>query len=947
MAVLSRSLAICFLAVFAMTTTAFAADPAATAQAYVRTHHEALGLTAADVSSLIVSDNYTSAHNGVSHVYLQQHLNGIRVFNGLLNVNVSASDEVLSAGNRFVSNLAANVNATAPTISAADAVALAAAHLGLAAPILVLKEAIGGSSQKVVYTGSGISRRDIAVELMYLNVGNGKARLVWDLNLEPSTLHYWQMSIDATDGAVLAKRDMVKNDSYRAYAPPAESPNHVAGPDGRSLLTEALADALASPFGWHDTDGAPGADTIDLTGNNVAAQTDLDADNLYSPEFGDVRPSDANRIFDFPLDLTGAPSTYRAAVVTNLFVWNNLMHDIHYRYGFTEAAGNFQLNNYGKGGLQADAVQADAQDGSGTNNANMLTLSDGIEGRMQMYVWTSGPSLVVNTPDAIAGTYRAAPADFGAEIDATGVSGDLEKVTDINGTSRGCGGLVGFTPGKIALIDRGGCEFGEKARHAETAGAIAVVIVNNVDGPPVPMGPGNLGGTVTIPAVMVAKATGDQIKPQLANGEVVNVSMRKVTPDRDSDVDNGVIAHEYGHGVSVRLTGGPANPFCLENDQQGGEGWSDFWALALTQQPGKNGTEPRGIGTYVMFEDDPATARGIRPYPYSTDMKVDPQTFGHLNNPSLPAPHGVGSVWATMLWEMYWAIVNGVPELGLPGAGYRQNVTDMTAPLAGNQIALQLVMDGLKLQPCEPTFVDARDAILKADQINYGGTYHCYIWWAFAKRGLGVNADPGIRIVDERTVTEDFSMPSSCNYIPVAVDDAATVSEDGAVTIAVLANDSDREGSQLQVTSVTQPRNGSATRNADNTVTYTPAANFNGSDSFTYTATDLRGGSATATVTVTVTPVNDAPVAVADSASTAKNNSVTIAVLANDTDVDGDRLSVASVGGASNGTVVRNANGTVTYSPRNGFSGSDSFSYTASDASGATSSATVSVTVGK
>ena len=130
----------------------------------------------------------------------------------------------------------------------------------------------------------------------------------------------------------------------------------------------------------------------------------------------------------------------------------------------------------------------------------------------------------------------------------------------------------------------------------------------------------------------------------------------------------------------------------------------------------------------------------------------------------------------------------------------------------------------------------------------------------------------------------------------MAVNDAATTAEDTPVSIAVLANDTDLDGDTLTVTSVGTPAHGSAVANADGTITYTPAANYTGADSFSYTIGDGQGGSATATVSVTVTAANDAPVAVNDAATTAEDTAVTIAVLANDTDVDGDTLTVTSVG---------------------------------------------------
>ncbi|GIX48062.1 MAG: hypothetical protein KatS3mg131_2273 [Candidatus Tectimicrobiota bacterium] len=180
---------------------------------------------------------------------------------------------------------------------------------------------------------------------------------------------------------------------------------------------------------------------------------------------------------------------------------------------------------------------------------------------------------------------------------------------------------------------------------------------------------------------------------------------------------------------------------------------------------------------------------------------------------------------------------------------------------------------------------------------------------------------------------------------PVALDDTATTPEDTPVTVAVLANDGDPNGDPLSVTSVTAPANGTAAINPDGTVTYTPNADFHGTDSFTYTISDPGGLTATATVSLTVTPVNDPPLAQDDTATTAEDTPVTIAVLANDSDVDGDALSVASVSAPANGTATANADGTLTYTPNPNFNGTDIFTYTISDPGGLTATATVSLTV--
>jgi VCBS repeat-containing protein len=183
------------------------------------------------------------------------------------------------------------------------------------------------------------------------------------------------------------------------------------------------------------------------------------------------------------------------------------------------------------------------------------------------------------------------------------------------------------------------------------------------------------------------------------------------------------------------------------------------------------------------------------------------------------------------------------------------------------------------------------------------------------------------------------------NSPPDAVNDTPTTAEDTPVTINVLSNDTDPNLDLLTVSSVTQGSNGMVTINANTTVTYTPTLNFNGTDMFTYTVSDGRGGTDTATVTVTVTPVNDAPDAINDSDTTLEDTPVAILVLSNDSDVDGDTLTLVSVTQAGHGTVVNNGDGTVTYTPNLNFNGTDSFSYMISDGNGGTDTAIVGVTV--
>ena len=168
-----------------------------------------------------------------------------------------------------------------------------------------------------------------------------------------------------------------------------------------------------------------------------------------------------------------------------------------------------------------------------------------------------------------------------------------------------------------------------------------------------------------------------------------------------------------------------------------------------------NGTEPaggRGMGTYV--EGQPTTGPGIRNQKYSTSTSVNTETYDTIKTAG-GEPHNIGEVWAEMLWEVTYAMIG---KYGFDA--------DLINGTAGNERTLQLVMDGLKLQPCSPGFVDARDAILSADQADYSGADTCLIWKAFAKRGLGFSASQGSSN-SSSDGTQAFDVPPACQGVTV------------------------------------------------------------------------------------------------------------------------------------------------------------------------------------
>jgi len=628
-------------------------------------------------------------------------------------------------------------------------------------------------------------RKFVKQRLLFVEV-DSDLRLAYQFFLyEPQSSNSWNILIDANTGEILNKDNLnlscsfhpgayghdhsneylnksFKNEfklsdllapdnaSYNVFSLPIEAPTF----GNRSILTNPW-NLTSSPEGWH----SDGTNHYTITrGNNVYGYADTSNSNQpgYSPDGG------ANRNFNFPFSSNGTPSFNQNAAITNLFYINNRVHDIFYQFGFTESARNFQQNNFGKGGVGNDYVIAEGQDSGELNNANFTTPSDGNRPVMQMYLWsTANRYFFYNAPlSAIPRIPQTSPAQFGPALNGTGVTGDIALSSVIDGcTSLPSGSLSG----KIGLIERGGssqCTFAVKVKNAQNAGAIAAIIYNNAAAANFPSSMGGTDATITIPSVLITNNEGEFIKSQLNNGITVNVTLKSdpataVTPD--GSFDNGIITHEYGHGISNRLTGNGYT--CLlksQSKEQMGEGWSDFFALMLTNSPTDNANVPRSVGTYASGQS--TSGAGLRPVKYSPDFSVNNYTYGRTNGMEIeedsqmvPDVHRIGFVWATMLWDLHWQYAAKY--------GYSSDVTANTTN--GSSRVLQLVTDALKLQACNPTFIDGRNAILSAEMLTTKGENRCMIWKTFAKRGLGLNALAGNKMNINDQV-EDFSIPKDC-----------------------------------------------------------------------------------------------------------------------------------------------------------------------------------------
>lgn len=562
-----------------------------------------------------IKDTYATDDN-LTHVYIKQMLNSLEILDGDMSITVAArpnmQDEIIAAGNSFFRGSQDDVYGVAAdfTLSPVEALEKFVQFISqrmldidpsqfkpLSSNIKDEAVIIDSTFVHTLMTSATIqvpfALNPVVAKRAYIQAEKGtKLKQVWQLEVELNDNWFSAVVTNDQFGEVVMMNDWVSDSSYLVYPLGVNDPH-----DGDAAVRTSDLNKNASPLGWHlqQKSDEPNTQTI---GNNVYAQENWKGSSNWKYNH---RPDGGKGLsFHFENDLKSSPKNSVNASVTNLFYWNNILHDIFYGVGFTEVAGNFQQNNFGKGGKENDAVIAHAQDGSGKNNANFATPPDGRPGRMRMYEWT------------------------------------------------------------------------------------------------------------------------------------------RTNPYRDGDFENGIIIHEYAHGVSNRLTGGPGNSNCLPGGEAGGmgEGWGDAFATMFRQRSEYNRSLNFPMGEY-------SNTKGIRNFPYSTSIKVNPETYSYITKRSHGGVHAKGAVWAEMLYEVYWNMVDITPfdKDWINGKG-------------GNNHLLHILIQGMKLQPCRPNFLSARNAILTAEAEYYDQKYYCAIWKGFAKRGLGFNAKPG--------GIEDFSLPERC-----------------------------------------------------------------------------------------------------------------------------------------------------------------------------------------
>ena len=627
-------------------------DSLRSVKTFLNEYSALFGINADAISKADTQRDYVNAHNGMRTLAWSQTIDGVPVYGGQLLANVSSKGELVNIGSQFIPHAGEIAELSAPGhLALQDAPPLGSdealrraldAFKPVSQPVVKKSSKPQGAAKAHTLTSNATLGETYAT-LSWVPLSRTELHLAWDLTFtERSSNDMYNVLLDVKTGQTLKKvcltstfiskelsreiaaQKLVKNGtgrgaysksldlsgaqttsaqvrslqvnlansrsfnfgdqpaSYRVYTGDSPSPFSPGWPTSqsgqpslvnRSFETLISLNSTASPNGWIDDD------VNETRGNNVDAH--LDANDDDQPDA--PRPQGSPfRVFDFSIDLTKEPNSYSRVSVTQLFYWCNFAHDKMYELGFTEAAGNFQNNNFGRGGAGSDAIQADAQDGGDTNNANFSSPRDGQPGRMQMYLWDAS------------------------------------------------------------------------------------------------------------------------------------------TPIRDCSLDGTIIIHEYAHGLSNRLVGGGVQITDLQ--AQGlGEGWSDFYALALLSSDGEDINGNYAVGSYAIFGlSSDNYYRGIRRYPYTTDITKNPLTFNNIiTNTEV---HRQGEVWCVALWDA------------------RAKLVTRYGWATGNQLILQLVTDGMKLAPANPNFLQARDAILLADRVNNGGANQKDLWQAFAKRGMGLSA---------------------------------------------------------------------------------------------------------------------------------------------------------------------------------------------------------------
>ncbi len=416
----------------------------------IENNSSAIRLSSVDRVNTRISDAYYNKQSGTLLVYLQQTYKGIDVYNAI-KVLAFKNDKLVSVAGMRVSKMQLRVNNVegVPYLRPENAVNAAAAHLNLTIAGALKPLNFTEGATEAEFSDLGISSQNIKVKLLWMPVENGqRVKLSWQVQIQPvKSPDHWLIRVDASDGSIINKDNLtvkcnwktpihqhtadcyevkhydngdagaagagllkgpevVNSAKYRVVPFPVEAPSFPGGTP--TLVTNPwLLAPAGSPSGtlkWNDD----GTTSYAITrGNNVYAYEDQNATHGTFGKSGNSSTPLPDLTFDYTFSPYGEPadSANLGLAITNLFYWNDIMHDLSYQYGFDEVAGNFQADNIGRGGVSGDYVLAEAQDGAGFDNANFATPPDGQNPRMQMYLfdYATDKICLANSPAAFFG----------------------------------------------------------------------------------------------------------------------------------------------------------------------------------------------------------------------------------------------------------------------------------------------------------------------------------------------------------------------------------------------------------------------------------------------------------------------------------------------------------------------------------------------------------------
>lgn len=782
------------------------------------------GLETGDVTSATVRSIHNNGKGPVI-VKMRQQVNGVEIFREEMNVVLDRRLDLVGISGYLSSASTPGARGKAMSFDMDERTGALTALRDLVPNSLTATELVdAGARGAYVYFTTPASvplERPLRLKKVYFHTQEGltPGYYVEVIARDPATnaVDAYAYVVSAADGHLLFRNSITRDAgtpyTYRVWAAadgyPFDSPAGNGAvpkvnpaPDGHQppFLPPADITVANYPFSMNDPWLPPGA--TETVGNNVDAYSDLYSPNGYGPASAPSTPATG----DFRAQLTGVNAfqhsydynlpyhhSSRQAATTQLFVTINFLHDWFYDAGFNEAAGNAQHDNYGRGGIAADRLQAQAQDYSGTDNANMYTPADGESPQMQMYIWSGFrdlPRFEVLTPAAAAGKRDFGTASFGPQTFS--VQQPVVQPAPLSA----CGALTNAADvaGKIVIVDReptGGadsCTIATKLTNIAAAGAAGIVLVNLSGWPDTIFYPSETLPSFPTPLMTISWNSALSIRSQLSAGNAVTVLMARPAADnvRDSGLDNQIIAHEWGHYLSNRLVG-DGNGLNATQGRGMGEGWSDFLAVLLEVRPDDVATISNatwnGVYTSASYAVSGGTDGGAnqsyyfgtRRAPYSTDFTKNPFTYKHtaagvplptgvplkLNGLSNAQFHNTGEIWANMLWECYASLLRDT-QGATPRLTFTQAQTRMK----------EYLVAALKITPVEPTILEARDALLSAayatDPVDYLKFYQ-----AFAKRGAGVGAVAADRFsTTNGPIVESFTAGGDAKLVTYSVTDA-------------------------------------------------------------------------------------------------------------------------------------------------------------------------------